>query len=259
MSAIHILASGSKANAYIIEYENSMLLVDQGLSFREFSRRADMLGIDISRIKGILLTHEHEDHIKGVAYTAYKLDDPVFSTAKTLEILNENTKHPIHCRAVEKDRKIKLGAFEFTPFEIMHDAVDPVGYLISAPCGETVCFATDTGKVTNRMMSYINQGTRIILEANHDPAMLYQNTHYPPVLKERIRSQFGHLSNDQSLDALERMGENHPKTVIFSHLSEENNSPQMLRELVKSFRTAHSLDFKAFIANQNNPLTITLQ
>ena len=109
------------------------------------------------------------------------------------------------------------------------------------------------------MMSYINQGTRIILEANHDPAMLYQNTHYPPVLKERIRGQFGHLSNDQSLDALERMGENHPKTVIFSHLSEENNSPQMLRELVKSFRTAHSLDFTAFIANQNNPLSIKLQ
>ena len=96
MSAIHILASGSKANAYIIEYENSMLLVDQGLSFREFSRRADMLGIDISRIKGILLTHEHEDHIKGVAYTAYKLDAPVFSTAKTLEILNESSTRQSH-------------------------------------------------------------------------------------------------------------------------------------------------------------------
>jgi len=258
LSAIHILASGSKANAYIIEVENSMLLIDQGLSFREFSKRADMLGIDISQIKGILLTHEHEDHIKGVAYTAYKLDAPVFSMAKTLEILGKNTKHPIHCRAVEKDRKVKLGAFEFTPFEIMHDAVDPVGYLVSAPGGEMVCFATDTGKITNRMMTYINQGTRIILEANHDPAMLYRNMHYPQLLKERIRGQFGHLSNEQSLEALERMGENHPKTVIFSHLSEENNSPKMLKELVVNFRQAHCLDFKAFIANQYNPLSIPL-
>jgi Metal-dependent hydrolases of the beta-lactamase superfamily I len=258
LSAIHILASGSKANAYIIEAENSMLLIDQGLSFREFSKRAEMLGIDISRIKGILLTHEHEDHIKGVAYTAYKLDAPVFSMAKTLEVLDESTKHSIHCRAVEKDRKVKLGAFEFTPFEIMHDAVDPVGYLVSAPGGETVCFATDTGKITNRMMTYINQGTRIILEANHDPAMLYKNMHYPQLLKERIRGQFGHLSNEQSLEALERMGENHPKTVIFSHLSEENNSPKMLKELVVNFRQAHSLDFKAFIANQYNPLSIPL-
>lgn len=259
MSAIHILASGSKANAYIIEYENSMLLIDQGLSFKEFSIRADKLGIDISRIKAILLTHEHEDHIHGVAYTAYKLDAPVFSTAKTLEFLNENAKKPIHSRIVEKDRKIKLGCFEITPFEIIHDAADPVGYLVATPCGETVCFATDTGKITNRMMTYINQGTRIILEANHDPAMLYRNTHYPPVLKERIRGQFGHLSNEQSLEALERMGDNHPKTVIFSHLSEENNSPQMLKNLIISFREAHSLDFKAFIANQYNPLSIPLQ
>ena len=259
MSAIHILASGSKANAYIIEYENSMILIDQGLSFREFTIRAGKLGIDISRIKGILITHEHEDHIHGVAYTAHKLDAPVFSTAQTIEFIKKNSKYPIHYRIVEKDRKIKLGCFEITPFEIIHDAADPVGYLVSTPCGEAICFATDTGKVTNRMMSYINQGTRIILEANHDPAMLYKNTHYPPVLKERIRGQFGHLSNEQSLDALERMGDNHPKTVIFSHLSEENNSPQMLRELVISFRAAHSLDFKAFIANQYNPLSIPLQ
>ena len=144
MSRIHILASGSKANAYIIEADNSMILIDQGLSFKEFSNRAEKLGIDIFRIKAILLTHEHEDHIKGVAYTAYKLDAPVFSTAQTLEILNESSKHPIHSRIVEKDRKIKLGAFEITPFEIMHDAADPVGYLVSTPCGETVCFATDT-------------------------------------------------------------------------------------------------------------------
>ena len=256
MSGIHILASGSKANAYIIEADGSMLLIDQGLSFREFSKRADALNIDISRIKAILLTHEHEDHIKGVAYTAYKLDAPVFSTAKTLEFLNENTKHPIHCRAVEKDRKIKLGAFEFTPFEIMHDAADPVGYLVSTPCGETVCFATDTGKITNRMMTYINQGTNIILEANHDPAMLYRNIKYPPLLKERIRGPYGHLSNDQSLEALDRMGENHPKTVIFSHLSEENNSPEMLKSLVIDFKKTHGLDFKAFIANQHNPKSI---
>jgi len=258
VSRIHILASGSKANAYIVEDNGSMLLIDQGLSFKEFSNRAEKLGLDIFRIKAILLTHEHEDHIHGVAYTAYKLDAPVFSTAQTLEILKENIKHPIHCRIVEKDRKIKLGCFEITPFETMHDAADPVGYLISTPCGETVCFATDTGKITNRMMSYINQGTSIILEANHDPALLYQNRKYPPLLKERIRGPYGHLSNDQSLEALDRMGENHPKTVIFSHLSEENNSPEMLKSLVLDFKKARSLDFKAFIANQNNPKSILL-
>jgi phosphoribosyl 1,2-cyclic phosphodiesterase len=258
VSRIHILASGSKANAYIIEDDSSMILIDQGLSFREFSIRAEKLGIDIFRIKAILLTHEHEDHIKGVAYTAYKLDAPVFSTAQTLNILNESTKRPIHCRIVEKDRTIRLGSFEITPFEIMHDAADPVGYLVSTPCGETVCFATDTGKVTNRMMSYINQGTSIILEANHDPAMLYQNRKYPPLLKERIRGPYGHLSNDQSLDALDRMGDNHPRTVIFSHLSEENNSPEMLKNLVIDFKKTRDLDFKAFIANQNNPRSILL-
>lgn len=258
MTVVHILASGSKANAYIIEVDNSMILIDQGLSFKEFSCRADRLGIDISRIKGIFLTHEHDDHIRSVAYTAYKLDAPVFSTAKTLEILKEKSAHPIACRIVEPDRRIKFGCFEITPFEIMHDAVDPVGFLISAQNGNSVCIATDTGKTTVKMMTYINQGNHIILEANHDPGLLYKNLHYPPLLKERIRGPYGHLSNEQSLETLEKMGDNHPKTVIFSHLSEENNSPEMLKKLVIDFKKARSLDFKAFIANQNNPKSILL-
>lgn len=235
-----------------------MLLVDQGLSYKEFSRRTELLNIDIFKIRGILLTHEHEDHMKGVAYTAYKLDAPIFSTAKTLEILNKNAKHPIHCRIVEKNCKIKFGSFEITPFEVMHDAVDPVGFFISMPEGESLCFATDTGRITNRMMSYINMGSHIVIEANHDPAMLYQNRHYPIELKERIRGSYGHLSNDQSLEALERTSGNQLKTVVFGHLSEENNSASILKPMVINFRQTHSMNFKAFIACQNKPSSICL-
>ncbi|HNW82080.1 MAG TPA: MBL fold metallo-hydrolase [bacterium] len=258
MNRLHILSSGSKANSYIIESGDELLLIDQGLSYREFSKRANDLGIDIFKIKGILVTHEHQDHIAGIPYTAHKLDVPVFSTEKTIEIIASGCKYNLKAVGVDKDHIFSVGSFECTAFEIMHDAVDPVGFRITMREGETLCFATDTGKVTNRMMSYINKCDHIILEANHDHAMLYRNRKYPAQLKERIRGPKGHLSNDQTLETIDRIEGKCPRSVIFSHLSEENNCPDLLLGLVEEFKRKKLLPFNTFIAKQNEPFSVLL-
>lgn len=258
MEKLHILSSGSKANSLVLESNDKMILIDQGLSFKEFSKRADELGIETTKIVAILLTHEHSDHISGIPYTAFKLNIPVFSTQKSLAYLQKISKYDLQYKIIEKNLPFKVSCFECIPFETMHDALDPVGFFISFNCGESLSIATDTGKITNQMMSYISHSDHIVLEANHDVDMLYQNSKYPPELKERIHGPYGHLSNDQTLEIIDKMSGKRPKTVIFSHLSEENNSPQILNSMLADFKQKRSLFFKVFIARQNAPFSVLL-
>ncbi len=257
MNKLHIISSGSKANAYIAESNGELILIDQGLSFKQFCCRCDELGIDYGKIKGILLTHEHSDHIKGVFLTAKKLGVPVYGTEKTVEAVTFKDRYCNEFRVIEKDKTFKISNFSCTSFSTVHDAVDPVGYNISLSEKEIICFATDTGKVTTRMMSYIAMSDHIILEANHDHAMLYRNTRYPADLKARIRGGKGHLSNEQCFEAIERIGKC-PKTVIFSHLSEENNSPDIIHTMATDFKNKNRLLFNCFVARQNEPFSVLL-
>jgi phosphoribosyl 1,2-cyclic phosphodiesterase len=257
MNQLHVVSSGSKANAFIVESDGAMLLIDQGLSYREFCRRCELLDIDTAKIQAILLTHEHSDHAKGIPYTAHRLNVPVFSMEKTLRFVADSCKYDLDLRFLDVDNEFSVGGFFFTPFDIMHDAVNPIGFTISMK-NERLCFATDTGKVTNRMMSYINECDHIILEANHDHSMLYRNKKYPPQLKERIRGPKGHLSNDQCFETIERIAGKCPKTIIFSHLSQENNCPELLLTMVNDFRNRNTMVFNSFIADQTKPFSVLL-
>ncbi len=258
MNKLHIVSSGSKANAYIIESNGEMLLIDQGLSFKQFLSRCDELGIDHGKIKAILVTHEHSDHVVGVSFTAKKLGIPIYSTEKTIEVVKGKDRYCNEFKQVEKDRVFKISGFDCVPFSTVHDAVDPVGYNITLNGEEILCFATDTGRVTTRMMSYIALSDHIILEANHDHAMLYRNARYPADLKARIRSGKGHLSNDQSFEAIERISGKCPKTIVFSHLSEENNSPDIIFNMAHDFKKRKRLLFNCFVAKQEEPFSVLL-
>ena len=258
MNKLHIISSGSKANAYIAESAGELLLIDQGLSFKQFCCRCSELGLDHTGIKGILVTHEHSDHINGVFLTAKKLGISIYSTEKTIDVIKKKDPYCNDFVPVEKDRPFKISGFITVPFSTVHDAVDPVGYNITLNGGEVLCFATDTGKVTTRMMSYIASSDHMILEANHDHAMLYRNNRYPADLKARIRSGKGHLSNDQCFEAIERISGKCPKTIIFSHLSEENNSPDIIHSMACDLKTKNRLLFNCFVARQNEPFSILL-
>jgi len=258
LNKLHIISSGSKANAYIAESGGELILIDQGLSYKQFLCRCEELGVEYKKIRAILVTHEHSDHVNGVFLTANKLGIPIYSTEKTIEIIKRKDRYCNKFIPIEKYTPFKVANFISTPFSTVHDAVDPVGFNITLNGGEVLCFATDTGKITTRMMSYIALCDHMIIEANHDYAMLYRNTRYPVDLKVRIRGGKGHLSNDQSFEVIERIAGKCPKTIIFSHLSEENNSPEIIHGMATDFKNKNRLLFNCFVARQNEPFSILL-
>ncbi len=254
---LHVLASGSKANSYLLETKEGNILIDQGLSFKKFKEKSEELGVDITKTKLILVTHEHTDHISGVFYTAHKLDIPVFTSQGTAEKLKEKDKYRIKIHSIEKNKKYTESGFSFVAFPILHDAVDPVGFALQLKNNEIFTIATDTGKITTGIMRYLKNSTIIVLEANHDRQMLMKNPKYPWDVKQRIKGNQGHLSNEQTFETLKLISKN-LKTVVFAHLSEENNSESLVQELVCKCKKEQSLNFVPFVASQHKPFSIKL-
>jgi len=255
MTKLHLLGSGSKANTYIIEDKGALLIVDQGLSYKQFSLRCAALHCDPSQALAIVVTHEHSDHISGVPLTAHKLGIPVYGTEKTLEIIKRKSKYPLTLIPLYKQVSMILEKWLVTPFAIHHDAVDPVGFSVELSTGKKVVIATDTGRITAPIMRYLNEASSIVLEANHEPTLLYKNKRYPPELKTRIRSDHGHLSNNQTFDALARISSELTENIVFAHLSEENNNPELLREMATEFFASRT-GIKHFLASQKDPFSI---
>jgi len=256
---LHILSSGSKGNAVIVESGDELLLIDQGLSFKCFNGRCAAAGIDPARIVGIVITHEHIDHVSGVPLTAHRLHLPVYAAPVVIEYLAESGgRYEFETREIAPRRPVTIGRFVVEPFPVMHDARDPYGFTVTLPNGERLTLVTDTGIVTQRIFAQIAASEYLIIEANHDPDMLYRNPRYPPDLKQRIRGAQGHLSNEQCLEALEKLPHDKLKKVIFAHLSEENNSPELVRHSAKECFGRTRFTGESFIAPQAGPLTIPL-
>ncbi len=255
---LHIISSGSKGNAILVETADGMLLIDQGLSFKQFSERCCSLGLDIFRIRAILVTHEHGDHINGVPLTAYRLQVPVFASEKVLPILKGCDKYGIELKSLEKERVNCACGFCFTPFAVLHDAADPLAYTVYLPNKEAVTILTDTGRVAGPMLKHLGASDHLVLESNHDPSMLYRNQKYSWELKQRIRSDIGHLSNEQSIDTLEKLPRGRLKNLILAHLSEENNSPELVENLITRYITDRGTGTSHYIASQTVPFSVAL-
>lgn len=258
VNKLHILSSGSKANSVILESGDSSILIDQGLSTKSFMLKAASLGVDLGKIKFILLTHEHSDHMKGVSLTAQKLSVPVYSAEKTINILNRKKRHVFDTIPLKDGLSMNISGFEITPFAIMHDVVEPFGYTIKLPDGEKFSLATDTGMVTNSMIRYLADTNYLFIEANHDPDMLYSNRRYPWDIKQRIRGNYGHLSNDQCKDVISRVADNNLKIVIGGHLSMENNKKDMVLSMLRDVKSLNKFLFQPFAVEQEECCTIIL-
>ncbi len=259
MEKLHVLSSGSKANSYVVEADHGSIVIDQGLSCKRFRERCEELGIDTASIKAILVTHEHTDHISGIPLTAHKLGIPVYASPLIIDIIKKKDKYGITVLPLEKEEQNLIGGFKVTPFPIMHDAVDPVGFSIELDNGEIFSLATDTGIVTNHMLKYISRSNHIVLEANHDRGMLFANPKYPWNLKQRIKGNYGHLSNEQTMDLLDRLSSDGLKSVVMAHLSEENNTPELVHEMVNDYRKRKSMTFSPYVATQHRPFSILMK
>jgi len=221
---LSLLASGSKGNSLYLESDSCRLLIDAGMSGRETINRLATIGVAADTLHGILVTHEHSDHVRGVGTLARKLKIPVLGAAKTLKA----ARHVIgKVQTVEFDpgTPFTFHGLSIDPFPITHDACDPVGFRIESGEG-CIGFATDLGIATRLTQQKLKECRALVLEFNHDEQML-QNGPYPWHLKQRIRSNHGHLSNVQGASLLEELLHPDLEGVFLSHLSETNNLPEL--------------------------------
>ncbi|MFH1215672.1 MAG: MBL fold metallo-hydrolase [Pseudomonadota bacterium] len=227
-----VLGSGSKGNATYVSVGGQGLLIDSGFSGVEIERRLASIGVEIASLSAILLTHEHNDHIKGAAVLARKYGLPLYANAGTVT-------------AAAKILGVVHGIQEFTtgacfflhgisihPFAVSHDTADPVGFVIqSGRCSLGYC--TDTGMVSRLIRHRLSCCNGLIIECNHDPEML-KNGPYPMSLKQRVRSSQGHLANEEAAGFVADLLHGGLQHVVLAHISETNNDPFLALETVVS-------------------------
>ena len=247
---VAMLASGSKGNAALIMTEQQNFLVDMGISCRMLTQRLQELQLTVDDLEGIFITHEHVDHVKGLATLTKKFAVPIYTSAMTWKgILAKDGKiNRENCRIFEQG--MLCGKVRINSFHIPHDACDPHGY--SFTCGDSKCtYLTDTGHITQEIRQAVEGTDTLILEANHDVNMLKQGS-YPFALKQRILSTRGHLSNDSAgmfLRSLEHL----PNSIFLAHLSHENNLPSLALNTVSSILEQEDLlkQTEIKVASQN--------
>jgi phosphoribosyl 1,2-cyclic phosphodiesterase len=186
----------------------------------------EQIGVEPDELNGVVITHEHSDHVRGLDVLIKRLNVPVYLSQGTWETLkkdkNRNIKH-VHIFSAGKG--FEIGDIEFESFSVMHDAADPVGYCLYN--GETkIGVATDLGKTTHLVRESLKGSQCLILESNHDPGMLYRGP-YPWWLKQRIKGIFGHLSNEDSASLLSDLLHTDLKHVVLAHISQTNNMNDM--------------------------------
>ncbi|MGL4736273.1 MAG: MBL fold metallo-hydrolase [Cellulosilyticaceae bacterium] len=223
------IASGSSGNCTFVQGGETMILVDAGLSGKRIISGLDQIDVDPERISGILITHEHGDHIKGVGILSRKFKLPIYATEATWKTLLDNNMigkvDPTCMRTLEKDMPIQIGELKVLPYKIYHDATDPVGYVFEYG-GKKMSLATDLGKVDRYIINHIQGSHGILLEFNHDINMLEASS-YPFSLKRRILGDEGHLCNELAAKVLAYIYHDALEWAILGHLSNENNLPDL--------------------------------
>ena len=221
------LASGSAGNAYCVEAEGSVLLIDCGVSCRELVKRCRATCIDPASIVAAVITHNHVDHIKGLAtFHGHFPDAELYANAMTADAVAASTGvYDEDFVLFENGQEFNVGPFAIKPFSIPHDVPDPVGYLVRTD-GVTYFHATDVGTPLDSIGVNLAEADIATLESNHDPVMLRASGR-PPSLKQRIAGPRGHLSNDQACDLVKRFASPRLRRLALAHLSRECNAPHL--------------------------------
>lgn len=219
------LGSGSKGNALLVESGRTRVLVDCGFGPREIVTRLARLGVAPESVDAVLVTHEHADHVGGVArcvarfgWTAYASHGTAVAAGKLADIAVQR---------FDSHATFIVGDLEIHPYPVPHDAREPTQFVFSDGAAR-LGVLTDAGIITPHIVAMLRECTALVLECNHDPEML-QNGRYPPPLKRRIAGEFGHLDNSAAAGLLGEIGAGKLGHVIAAHLSEENNTPELAR------------------------------
>ena len=229
------IVSGSSGNCTLISTANTSILVDVGTSKKRINDSLHEIGMDMKDINGILITHEHIDHVRGLGVISRSYDIPVYATAATLEEIDSirslGEYDKACCRQIEPNEEFVIGDISVCSHSIWHDAADPVCYTFKRE-NKKISIATDMGGYDDYIINALSDSDIMLIEANHDIRMLEVGP-YPYELKHRILGKYGHLSNESSGQLIKRLLNNHIKGILLGHLSKENNYPELAYETVK--------------------------
>ena len=222
------LFSGSSGNALFIGAGDTRVLIDAGMTGKAIEGALRQIDVLPETLNGIAVTHEHSDHVKGVGILSRKYHLPIYANERTWNAMARTVGEiaPGNRRIIEDEEDFYIGDLALLPFSIPHDAADPVGFRVF--CGGcSAATATDIGHMTKDILRVLEGTDVMVLESNHDPELLRRNPHYPVRLKQRILGSRGHLSNDDSAQALLSLCESGVRQVLLGHLSGENNTPEL--------------------------------
>lgn len=229
---IAAIASGSNGNCYYLENNDEAILVDVGISAKQVVERMSRLELSVAKLKGVFISHEHSDHIRGLDVFSRKHQIPVFMTEKTYASYGKNIRDSL-LHFCSPDEPVTLGKISVHPFLKSHDAAEPCGFSVSS--GEkTVAVLTDFGLQCTNIIDHIRNADAVFLESNYDDQMLATGF-YPPYLKRRISSDRGHLSNTQAARLALEHASSRLKHVLLSHLSANNNTPELALKTFQHF------------------------
>jgi phosphoribosyl 1,2-cyclic phosphodiesterase len=223
---VAVLGSGSAGNCLVVESAGRRILIDAGFSCREIEARCRRVGIAPETLEAVVVTHEHNDHSLGADRLARRFGLSIYATEGTLKALTWSREARPRLHAIAAGWPYEIAGFEVESFSVPHDASDPVGLVIADRAGARLGLATDLG-CWNRLAAARLQGVDLlVLEANHDVEMLRRGP-YPWVLKQRVASRHGHLSNAQAAEALPELVSDRLRAVVLYHLSRTNNEPAL--------------------------------
>ena len=251
------LYSGSSGNCLFVETQNSRILIDAGMSCKKIEEALDSLEIDPYSLNGILVTHEHSDHVKGISTISKKYDIPVYSTIETFEAMPLHTEkiQAKNINYIKPAEKFCINDVEILPFSIPHDAANPCGFNISNN-NTQISIATDIGHMTNSILKHLEGSKFILLESNYDTEVL-KCCSYPFKLKSRIAGATGHLSNAMAGKTISYLIKNgNLNNAMLGHLSKESNFPELayrtvIDEIICSHFEKNSLELS--VANRDYP------
>jgi phosphoribosyl 1,2-cyclic phosphodiesterase len=226
-----ILGSGSSGNCAYLETDDCRILIDCGFSLRQIRKRLATIGRAPENLTGILITHEHSDHVQGLTSLAGKLQVPVYLNRPTQESVEYQLQARFDCRLFTTGSTFEVGDIAVETFSIPHDAQDPVGFVLRTTAGK-IGFLTDLGHATQLVLQRVKGSNVLVLESNHDVKMLQECPHRPWSLKQRILGRHGHLSNEAAADAIEQIISADLRHLYLGHLSRECNKPELAKSVM---------------------------
>jgi phosphoribosyl 1,2-cyclic phosphodiesterase len=248
-----MLGSGSAGNSALVATDHCKILVDGGLSARQLVLRMAECGVTPERLDGVLLTHEHTDHICGLEVLSRKFDVPIYCNRLTAEALrcNDLLKRYRNWRIFETGSEFSICDITVQTFPVPHDAVDPLGFVFHAGSGG-LGFITDLGYATKMIVERLRKVQTLVIETNHDEKLLQNDTHRPWPVKQRIQSRHGHLSNTAAASVIGELLSGNIERVVLGHLSRDCNTPDLALGAVRAaLAKCGKIDIEVHIATQS--------